>query len=274
MIERLEGRLLLSATLNAKTGLLTVGGTKAADVIHVSTSSGVVTVEVNSAEVRFLKKQVAGISINGGKGNDEISIERDWAIRATLSGAAGHDTLEGGAGNDVLDGGIGNDVLDGRLGADILIGGAGFDKVDYSDRTVAIYGAIGAGAVGGQKGEKDNIRSDVEGIKGGKGNDKLVGNSGNNLLEGGDGNDSLWDDGGNDTLEGGDDNDTLEGGAELNDYDYGSKIILVILPFGRLGVSGQIYGAAKEHSLLFEFVTDQTALCRMSSELNADLCKN
>lgn len=218
MLERLEDRLLLSATLNPKTGLLTIAGTKAADVIHVNTSNGIITVAINSTESRFPKKQVAGIYINGGKGNDAISIERDWNIPTTLFGSTGHDTLKGGAGKDLLDGGIGNDLLDGRTGADVLIGGAGFDKADYSDRTAAIYAALGAGPVSGQKGEKDDIRLDVEAVKGGKGNDRLVGSSASNLLEGGDGNDLLWDNLGNDTLIGDDGNDTLEGGAGADTY--------------------------------------------------------
>jgi len=65
-------------------------------------------------------------------------------------------------------------------------------------------------------------RSLIEAATGGKGNDRLIGNStdnfltgglGNDSLKGGDGSDFLWGEEGNDTLSGDDGNDALYGGA-------------------------------------------------------------
>ncbi|WP_405060190.1 calcium-binding protein [Kribbella sp. NBC_01505] len=101
-----------------------------------------------------------------------------------LNGLAGNDVLSGDAGDDRLDGGLGSDELYGEDGADTLDagtakdpdlfeGGAGFDVVSYAARpdgvTVDNDGLFDDGATG----ERDNVRSDVEAIHGGEGNDQL-----------------------------------------------------------------------------------------------------
>jgi len=47
--------------------------------------------------------------------------------------------------------------------------------------------------------------------------------------------------------------------VKLNDICYGSKILFCMDKTGHIKISGTIYGHSMEHSLTFEFTTDQTA---------------
>jgi Ca2+-binding RTX toxin-like protein len=151
--------------------------------------------------------------LSGGPGND------------ILVAYAGNDHLTGGGGADDELGGDGDDTFHQQAaptGADDLVGGNGVDLADYSlrttDLTITLNGAGGDGA----SGENDNVRSDVERVDGGTGNDVIEG-SGNvpNDLFGGGGNDKIkgWE--GNDVLRGAGGADELWGGTQ-NDQLLGS----------------------------------------------------
>ena len=101
-------------------------------------------------------------------------------------------------------------------------GGKGLDQVDYSGTTDDLTVDLDNQADDGTPGEGDNVRSDVEDIVGGDGNDKLVGSSRPNELEGGlgadllfgmKGGDGLLGQAGADKLVGGKAPDLLDGGA-------------------------------------------------------------
>ena len=68
-------------------------------------------------------------------------------------------------------GGDGGDVLIGASGNDVFSGGAGRDRVDYYYETqgvnVTIDGVANDGA--GKRNEVDNVLTDVENVRGGKG---------------------------------------------------------------------------------------------------------
>ena len=148
----------------------------------------------------------------------------------TIYGGAGADLLIGGAaanllvglaGDDTLQGMGGNDTLDGGLGADDLSGGAGVDLADYSSRTENLALGLGDQPDDGAPGEGDNLRDDIEQVRGGSGNDVINGSQSADTLDGGPGNDTIYgkagDDSllggaGNDLLNGGDGNDTIRGG--------------------------------------------------------------
>ena len=78
VIESLENRCLLSASVDAN-GLLTVEGTKKADTIVVSLNPNdntMLDVTVNgTVEGTFLGADITGLVINGGNGNDSITVE-------------------------------------------------------------------------------------------------------------------------------------------------------------------------------------------------------
>ena len=166
--------------------------------------------------------------LNGGDGKD------------VLAGGDGDDVIGGAAGDDSLDGGGGADVLNGGFGSDSIAGGAGIDTLDYGSRSIGVTVSWDGVANDGQPGEGDLVRSDLENVIGGVGNDVLggslsanrltggggddalsggaaldwlLGGAGNDVLDGGSGDDRLNGDGGNDVLRGGFGSDRLNGGS-------------------------------------------------------------
>lgn len=156
-------------------------------------------------------------TLQGNGGNDR------------LCGGEGNDALLGGGGDDTLEGDAGNDRLDGGSGGDELAGGDGSDLVDYLTRTAPVTASIGYGpndgtAPGdgdGEFGERDDIEADVERIRGGSGNDTLIGDAQANVLTGSGGDDTLQGGDANDTLYGGDGADTLNGDAGVDRLEGG-----------------------------------------------------
>lgn len=171
---------------------------------------------------------IGAATLRGGDGND------------VLNGGLGDDTIQGGKGNDVLNGSIGSDTLDGGegidtfkadAGADDYTGGPGVDTVDYGVRSAPLEITLDNVATDGQAGEGDNVRSDVENVVGGKGNDTIRGTDAANILRGGPGDDDitgyggqdqLYGDADQDQLYGGNDADTLFGGEGMDRLDGGA----------------------------------------------------
>jgi Ca2+-binding RTX toxin-like protein len=135
----------------------------------------------------------------------------------TLDGGGGDDALIAAAGNDTLVGGDGNDVLQGGTGNDTIDGGAGVkDLSDYSERTVGVKGVLPgtSGAIGTT--EKDTANN-VEGFRGGTGDDELHGtDAAASYIDAGGGNDTVFGGALDDIVLGGDGNDSLQGGAGTN----------------------------------------------------------
>jgi Ca2+-binding RTX toxin-like protein len=97
-------------------------------------------------------------------------------------------------------------------GAWTVWGGNGNDEVSYANRSGAIAATMdGAAANDGETGEADDLKSDVEIIRGGSAGDVLQGNGNANILYGNGGPDSLWGGAGPDTAYGGDGDDTWVG---------------------------------------------------------------
>jgi Ca2+-binding RTX toxin-like protein len=175
------------------------------------------------------------ITLNGGDGNDTLI---GSSAADTLNGDAGNDTLRGKDGNDSLNGGVGDDTFDeeaAATGEDAFNGGAGTDTVDYSARILAIKvtmdgAAADDGDVAGN--EKDNVKADVENVKGSTQADDITGNESNNVITGGTGDDALKGGGGDDTFYEGagatsSGNDTITGGAGVDTVDYSGRTAAV-----------------------------------------------
>ncbi len=159
--------------------------------------------------------------LSGGTGNDVID---GGAGTDIVNGENGNDVLTGDAGNDSLNGGSGNDILQGETGADVFAGGAGKDTVTYTEKIVDLTIDIDGKADDGIFGEKDNIKTDVENISGGSGNDTITGSSGANTISGGSGNDALSGGSGNDFIFGDNDDDLLNGQTGQDTYDGGDGL--------------------------------------------------
>ncbi|HEX4336442.1 MAG TPA: calcium-binding protein [Polyangiaceae bacterium] len=189
------------------------------------------------------------VTMNGGAGNDTLTGDSAADI---LNGEAGNDTLAGGGGADVLNGGDGNDVFDEGTttnGADIFNGGTGIDTVDYSGRTGGVGVKVtmdGLAANDGQAGtEGDNVRADIENVKGTQYADELIGNAFANRITGGRGNDKLTGGDGDDIFDestdivnGELDSDVIVGGKGVDTVDYSSRTADLTIKLDAMADSG------------------------------------
>ncbi len=180
-------------------------------------------------------------SLIGGSGNDTAWYDAETAVvYADLGTGGGHvggtlvdhlagiENLASGSANDVLvgdgnanalSGGAGSDLLFGMDGDDLLtgcgasfgsanqlFGGNGNDTASYAAETSRVYATIegAAGYVGGLIGAglRDSFAA-IENLRGGAGNDLLVGDATINTLHGGAGSDVLFGRNGDDVLIGG-----------------------------------------------------------------------
>ena len=160
-LESLENRRLLSASLNATSGLLTITGTDNPDHIAAFKFDGKLIVSettfvpktstkpasVLSHKTSFALSSVKSILVNAGGGNDSASLAGFWgawlSIPSTINGGAGNDWLVGGNGADSISGNAGNDHIEGRGGADILHGNDGRDYLVGGAGADQIYGDAG-----------------------------------------------------------------------------------------------------------------------------------
>ncbi len=143
----------------------------------------------------------------GGAGNDD------------LTGSTASNTLTGGGGADDLVGLDGDDLLDGGLGADDMDGDLGTDTATYAARATAVVVTINGVANDGSTGEGDNVRTDVENLVSGSGQDSLTGSGAPNVIHGGPGNDTIAGGLGNDDEHGDGGNDTFTEDAAANGAD-------------------------------------------------------
>ena len=203
--------------LRSNAGPLTAGSGclqfSATEVTCFASGPRIVTADLGDGDDRLGHHfgAVNGSFIRGGDGNDSL----DGADQAdSFDGGAGDDRMQGASGDDVLNGGpgsdlfltnhleTGNDVKNGGDGNDRIIasrdpgndaytGGVGVDLLDFSDSSSGVAVSLDGVANDGPAGESDNAGTDIENIKGGRGNDTLVGDSGRNLIEGFAGNDTL-----------------------------------------------------------------------------------
>jgi Ca2+-binding RTX toxin-like protein len=221
LLENLESRRLFAvsaggtATIDESTPRLDVEGTRRADTINVSLNAGTgqIDVVINGGAVQsFNLAQIsAGVRIDGGKGNDTITVGDGITLPVQILGDKGNDTVNGGSGAEVIDGGAGrdscaggggDDVITGGNGADDLSGGAGRDSVD-----------------GGNGNDRCDGGDDSDSVTGGNGRDDLAGATGDDHLRGGNGRDRCDGGDGDDDIDGGRGRDDVRGGNGTDDFN-------------------------------------------------------
>jgi Ca2+-binding RTX toxin-like protein len=128
---------------------------------------------------------LANPSVNLGEalGDTYTSIEG-------LIGSKHDDRLRGDADDNQLLGREGTDILTGRGGADLLDGGDGVDYVDYIESNVAVTVNLATGVGSGGEAEGDTYIS-IENVRGGGGNDTIIGTDADNMFRGAGGADHL-----------------------------------------------------------------------------------
>ncbi len=165
------------------------------------------------------REQGGSDSINGRDGFDMLdysgnsasqSVSVNLAAERASDGREGTDTVismeyvRSGSGNDTLIGNSADNEFRGGNGADILDGGAsGFDIADYANNTSAqaISVNLTTGRASDGFGFNDTLVS-IEYVRGGSGNDTMIGsaanerfrgNAGNDTIDGGDGTEDILD---------------------------------------------------------------------------------
>jgi hypothetical protein len=121
-----------------------------------------------------------------GDRNDSASFASNVVLQAIFVGGTGDDVMSGGSGPDVF-------VERGaRNGSDTVFGGSnpealsyGSDLVDYRGRRSPVRADLSGDRDDGERGEHDLIGADVEGLSGGRADDRLIGNGARNRLVGG-----------------------------------------------------------------------------------------
>jgi hypothetical protein len=170
-----------------------ISGGAGFDAVSYATRAGAVTVDLGTPggdgeagendDLRADVEQVTGgggddrltgtgaaNTLNGGGGKDRLAGGDGLDL---LNGGDGDDMLDGGPGEDALFGGAGADALDGGVGADSLDGGGGDDQAVYSSRREAVTVTLDGEPDDGAQGERDRIKTNVEGVAGGAGADRL-----------------------------------------------------------------------------------------------------
>ncbi|MGF1578706.1 MAG: calcium-binding protein [Gemmataceae bacterium] len=185
-VRQLEERATPAVTATFASGVLTVAGTNASELIEVDVDKTTgdfevvadgVTVTINGGTASL--SNTTDVVINAAGGNDTVrytDFSRGLATTlnlVTIDAGRGHDLISivelfdpnqaevdasvfGRGGNDTIYGGGGNDTLRGNGGADVIFGGTGNAT-----------------------------------LNGGGGNDNLEGGFGSDLVRGGNGNDTL-----------------------------------------------------------------------------------
>ena len=215
-----------------------MNGGAGTDTMDYSARTGDLTVTLDGTANDGLALETDNVAVDvenvtGGSGDDTITGSN---ISNKLVGGDGDDALNGGAANadcsldaDVLEGGAGDDTFDQGSAADCgdsMAGGADTDVVSYASRTNDLALSIDSKAFDGETDENDNIKTDIEKVVGGAGNDTITGGSGDDTLDGGAGDDILNGGAGDDTfLEGSATSgaDIFNGGSGFDTVDYSAR---------------------------------------------------
>jgi Ca2+-binding RTX toxin-like protein len=225
---------------------LKIRGTKLADTYTfgdgIAINSDANKDIVHTAVETFVVTLSDGNDIFSGAGNAATGATA-FTANLTVYGGAGNDSLRGGDGDDIYHGGDGDDTFPGGTaddGSDTMNGGAGTgDLADYSGRSIAVTVTIENTGNDGEGSEADNVRTDVENLKGGTAGDTLTGSTSANVISGGNGGDTIAGGDGIDTLNGeaGDDTfnegsasngaDVMNGGAGIDTVSYASRTMAV-----------------------------------------------
>jgi len=202
-------------------GLVSIVGTVRDDTIDVELNeNGEVQVTMNGVmSGTFRLDDITRLVIDGGAGQDEITIDEDLAIPAKVIGGTGNDMLTGGAGDDLIRGGRGGDTVAGGAGDDKLRGDRGDDEIAGGDGDDRIFGGRDDDDIDGEAGDdraKGSHGDDT--MAGGEDDDMLAGGDGDDEIDGNEDDDKLRGGPGDDDLSGSEGNDTLIGGPKADDF--------------------------------------------------------
>jgi Effector protein/RTX calcium-binding nonapeptide repeat (4 copies) len=126
-------------------------GTAGPDIITIGQNvDGSLTVTVNQRPQTVAATDVPRLVIDGGAGNDVITVDADVSAGVTIFGGAGNDLIDDqGSGSAFIDGGPGSDTINGGSGYDLLFGGAGNDRLTLRGSSGLMAGGPGSDTYSG-----------------------------------------------------------------------------------------------------------------------------
>ncbi len=195
VLEGLEERRLLAATVDFYNGVLTVQGSDSVSnalTLKLDASGRLLTGTSNGASRSVLLSRIGDIKVMGTGQVDTINVDSRLTKGVFIDAKGGNDIITGGSGADSINGGDGNDTIYGGNGNDVMDGQNGDDKVYGQGGNDILHGGYGNDSVFGGSGN-DKVYGDA-------GNDSLNGEDGNDLVDGGTGTNTVIGGGGTDTL--------------------------------------------------------------------------
>jgi Ca2+-binding RTX toxin-like protein len=248
LLESLEERTLMAASVFSASGILFIVGTDSADVALVTSAGARVQVRVQTegtqpVQTTFDRSQLNLVAFYGLAGNDVLMNQTNLPTYARggagidllvaglgdarlygeeggdlLVGGPGNDHIEASNGNDIVMAGEGNDSVTAGTGDDIVFGDGGDDTIAAEDGNDVVLGGQGSNVIDGGADDDFLVGGPVvDKIIGGVGDDVILGLAGMDWLYGEGGNDQILGGDGIDVLFGGDGNDTMDGG---DGYDF------------------------------------------------------
>jgi len=151
ILESLEDRRLMSS-ISLVNGLLTIQGDRVLPNTASATlvGSSQVMAYVNGQSQLFNLSSVARIAINGGAGDDCLTVGTTLNIPAVIQGFAGSDTIAAGGGVTVVHAGKGNDSVIAGTSSEVIYCGNGNDMVSNAAPGDTINGGAGTKTVNGK----------------------------------------------------------------------------------------------------------------------------
>ena len=145
---------------------IVVYGTGGSDLVTVhANGDGSLVVTVKGRARTVAAADVPRLIIDGGAGDDRITVDAGVAADLMIFGGPGDDAIvDLGSGDDFLDGGPGSDTIQGGTGADLIFGGSADDALTLGGAGGAMAGGPGADSYAGgtsssrvfaQRGEAD-----------------------------------------------------------------------------------------------------------------------
>jgi Ca2+-binding RTX toxin-like protein len=197
-------------TLSGNAGANTINGIGGDDILVGAAGVDALNGGADTDTASYADGRTTDVAASLAGGNSDGDV---YTLIENLTGGVADDSLSGDAQHNVLDGGAGDDVLRGAGGQDHLKGGPGRDLGSYDERTTPVVAGLA-----GTLPDGDGF-AEIEGLRGGGGDDTLSGDSGENRLEGGPG---------DDVLIGGAEDDDLIGGGGRDTASYEERATPVV----------------------------------------------
>jgi Ca2+-binding RTX toxin-like protein len=206
-----------------------IDGGKGKDTVSYALSRKKVSADLGAGRVDGEGKDRLK-AVENAAGSRFADVLTGSSARNVLEGGGGRDRIRGLGGADRLRGGADADLLTPGAGNDELDGGLADDLVDYGDSPVRVLADLKRGRATAQG--SDRLAS-VEGVRGSRFDDELIGSILGNRMIGGGGSDLVRGAGGNDRVKGGDGADELLGGDGDDRFSGGPGVDRCDQDYGR-----------------------------------------